>query len=126
MSRLRLGATALIHILISSCFVGHARSSSFEAVPKWREEFLNQAQPRDPDTFPFVLMGNKIDCAAAERKVQPSQPFRSSPIHPSGPALSDPSACRAVQLSGYSVCCTVGGTPRCRAVVCGSRRDQVL
>ena len=57
-----------IHILDPSCLVGC--SSSFEAVPKWREEFLNQAQPRDPDTFPFVLMGNKIDCAAAERKVR--------------------------------------------------------
>ena len=38
-------------------------------MPKWREEFLNQAQPKDPDTFPFVLMGNKID-AEADRKVR--------------------------------------------------------
>ena len=42
--------------------------SSFEAIDKWREEFLNQAQPRDPDTFPFVLMGNKID-NQTDRKV---------------------------------------------------------
>ena len=38
-------------------------------MPKWREEILNQAQPKDPDTFPFVLMGNKID-AEADRKVR--------------------------------------------------------
>lgn len=27
----------------------------------WREEFLIQAAPRDPDNFPFVVLGNKID-----------------------------------------------------------------
>jgi hypothetical protein len=27
----------------------------------WRDEFLIQAGPRDPDNFPFVVLGNKID-----------------------------------------------------------------
>ena len=42
--------------------------STFEAIGKWREEFLTQAAPRDPSTFPFVLMGNKIDLGAKVRK----------------------------------------------------------
>jgi Ras-related protein Rab-7A len=27
----------------------------------WRDEFLTQAAPRNPETFPFLLIGNKID-----------------------------------------------------------------
>lgn len=27
----------------------------------WRDEFLIQASPRDPENFPFVLLGNKVD-----------------------------------------------------------------
>jgi len=42
---------------------------SFEAIESWRTEFLNQLNPKDPDTFPFVLLGNKCD-KVAERKVQ--------------------------------------------------------
>jgi Ras-related protein Rab-7A len=34
---------------------------SFEQLNSWRDEFLNQANPRDPDNFSFVLIGNKID-----------------------------------------------------------------
>jgi Ras-related protein Rab-7A len=34
---------------------------SFEALDSWRDEFLIQASPRDPDNFPFVLLGNKVD-----------------------------------------------------------------
>jgi|EP01047_Picozoa_sp_COSAG01_P024629 Ras-related protein Rab-7A len=42
--------------------------ATFEAIGKWREEFLTQAAPRDPSTFPFVLMGNKIDLGAKVRQ----------------------------------------------------------
>jgi Ras-related protein Rab-7A len=42
---------------------------SFESIESWRTEFLNQLNPKDPDTFPFVLLGNKCD-KIAERKVQ--------------------------------------------------------
>jgi len=31
----------------------------------WRDEFLVQASPRDPENFPFVLLGNKVDNEAA-------------------------------------------------------------
>jgi Ras-related protein Rab-7A len=36
-------------------------AKTFENLDSWRDEFLIQAAPRDPDNFPFVLLGNKID-----------------------------------------------------------------
>lgn len=42
---------------------------SFENVNNWREEFLIQASPRDPQSFPFVMLGNKIDLGDAKRLV---------------------------------------------------------
>jgi Ras-related protein Rab-7A len=41
---------------------------SFDALDSWRDEFLIQASPRDPDNFPFVLLGNKCDLDS-KRKV---------------------------------------------------------
>ena len=35
---------------------------SFKALDSWRDEFLIQASPRDPDHFPFVVLGNKVSC----------------------------------------------------------------
>merc|ERR1711920_530379 len=34
---------------------------SFDSLDSWRDEFLAQAGPRDPDNFPFVCIGNKAD-----------------------------------------------------------------
>jgi len=34
---------------------------SFEQLDSWRDEFLIQAGPRDPENFPFVVLGNKVD-----------------------------------------------------------------
>lgn len=34
---------------------------SFEQLNSWRDEFLTQANPRDPDNFSFVVIGNKVD-----------------------------------------------------------------
>eukprot|EP01116_Phalansterium_solitarium_P005064 TRINITY_DN1635_c1_g1_i4.p2 TRINITY_DN1635_c1_g1~~TRINITY_DN1635_c1_g1_i4.p2 ORF type:complete len:266 (-),score=54.41 TRINITY_DN1635_c1_g1_i4:165-962(-) len=34
---------------------------TFEDLAYWRDEFLAQAAPRSPETFPFVVIGNKID-----------------------------------------------------------------
>ena len=34
---------------------------SFETIDSWRQEFLNQLNPKDPENFPFVLLGNKCD-----------------------------------------------------------------
>lgn len=36
-------------------------SKSFESLESWREEFLIHANPRDADSFPFVVLGNKTD-----------------------------------------------------------------
>jgi len=36
-------------------------TKSFERLNNWREEFLIQASPSDPENFPFVVLGNKID-----------------------------------------------------------------
>ena len=33
----------------------------FQTLDSWRDEFLIQASPRDPDNFPFVVLGNKVD-----------------------------------------------------------------
>lgn len=35
--------------------------SSFKSLDSWRDEFLIQASPRDPENFPFIVIGNKVD-----------------------------------------------------------------
>ncbi|XP_029465810.1 ras-related protein Rab-7a-like isoform X2 [Rhinatrema bivittatum] len=45
--------------------------TSFQAVDFWRKEFLVQADPSDPDHFPFVVVANKMDLT--ERKVPQQQ-----------------------------------------------------
>lgn len=35
--------------------------NTFKSLDSWRDEFLVQACPRDPENFPFVVLGNKID-----------------------------------------------------------------
>lgn len=35
--------------------------NTFKNLDSWRDEFLIQASPRDPEHFPFVVLGNKID-----------------------------------------------------------------
>ncbi|GFF40930.1 alpha-galactosidase, putative [Aspergillus udagawae] len=50
-------------------------SKSFEALDSWRDEFLIQASPRDPESFPFMLtslqvvIGNKIDVEESKRMI---------------------------------------------------------
>ena len=44
-------------------------AKSFEDLETWRNEFLVQANIQDPDRFPFVVLGNKID-QAEQRAVQ--------------------------------------------------------
>ena len=36
---------------------------------KWRDGFIEHAAPPDPNTFPFVLIGNKVD-KESERRVK--------------------------------------------------------
>ena len=35
--------------------------NTFKSLDSWRDEFLIQASPRDPENFPFVVIGNKVD-----------------------------------------------------------------
>ncbi|KAF2972607.1 hypothetical protein GQX73_g1039 [Xylaria multiplex] len=44
-------------------------SKSFDALDSWRDEFLIQASPRDPENFPFVVLGNKIDVEESKRVI---------------------------------------------------------
>lgn len=44
-------------------------AKSFEALDSWRDEFLVQAGPRDPESFPFILIGNKIDVDESKRAI---------------------------------------------------------
>ncbi|XP_078064625.1 uncharacterized protein LOC144490801 [Mustelus asterias] len=39
--------------------------ASFRALDGWRKEFLLQADPRDPDGFPFIVIGNKTDLSSS-------------------------------------------------------------
>ncbi|KFK32858.1 hypothetical protein AALP_AA6G296000 [Arabis alpina] len=42
---------------------------SFETLNNWHMEFLKQANPMDPETFPFVLIGNKTDVDGGNTRV---------------------------------------------------------
>ncbi|RXW18433.1 hypothetical protein EST38_g7427 [Candolleomyces aberdarensis] len=42
---------------------------SFQALESWRDEFLIQASPSDPENFPFVVLGNKVDVDDSKRQV---------------------------------------------------------
>ena len=44
-------------------------AKSFENLDNWRDEFLIQAGPQDPDNFPFVVLGNKIDVDEGNSRV---------------------------------------------------------
>ncbi|XP_018336417.1 ras-related protein Rab-7a [Agrilus planipennis] len=35
--------------------------NTFKSLDSWRDEFLVQAAPQDPENFPFVVLGNKVD-----------------------------------------------------------------
>lgn len=48
-------------------------SKSFDTLESWRDEFLIQANPRDPENFPFVVLGNKIDVEESKRMISPKR-----------------------------------------------------
>lgn len=43
--------------------------NSFETLDSWRDEFLIQASPKDPENFPFIVLGNKVDIDESKRAV---------------------------------------------------------
>jgi len=34
---------------------------TFDDLEEWRKEFINQGNPSDPENFPFIIVGNKLD-----------------------------------------------------------------
>ena len=44
-------------------------AKTFDNLDSWRDEFLIQAGPRDPENFPFLVLGNMVD-KEAQRRVQ--------------------------------------------------------
>ncbi|XP_031119611.1 ras-related protein Rab7-like [Ipomoea triloba] len=42
---------------------------SFDNLVNWHKEFLKQANPSNPKTFPFILLGNKIDIDGGSSRV---------------------------------------------------------
>lgn len=44
-------------------------AKSFDMLDSWRDEFLIQASPNFPESFPFVVLGNKIDVEESKRAI---------------------------------------------------------
>lgn len=44
-------------------------AKSFRDLNKWRKEFLKNANPPDAESFPFVVLGNKVDVDADRHAV---------------------------------------------------------
>lgn len=48
------------------------RAATFDALSNWKKEFLQHASIRNPEEFPFILIGNKVD-REEDRKVPESK-----------------------------------------------------
>ncbi|KAI0460756.1 Ypt/Rab-type GTPase Rab7 [Komagataella kurtzmanii] len=44
-------------------------NKSYDNVVSWKDEFLVQANIKNPETFPFILIGNKIDVEENKRQI---------------------------------------------------------
>jgi len=44
-------------------------AKSFENLENWMDEFLVHAAPRNAESFPFIILGNKSDLATTRRQV---------------------------------------------------------
>ena len=42
---------------------------SFENIPRWKQSFLEGSMASDPENFPFMVIGNKVDLAESSRQV---------------------------------------------------------
>lgn len=38
-----------------------SNKESFNALDKWKKNFINNAAPAQPEKFPFLVIGNKTD-----------------------------------------------------------------
>lgn len=63
---------------------------TFKSLDSWRDEFLIQASPRDPENFPFVVLGNKIDLESRAVSIFisiPCIPIHTIPSTPPNPNI---------------------------------------
>lgn len=67
------------------------KPKTFESLQNWKDEFLIQAGPRDPDNFPFAVLGNMVD-KADERRVTEEQAKRWCKSTSSNETLNDAGA----------------------------------
>lgn len=54
-----------------ACFLVYDKTDpeSFRHLADWRQDFLVNAAPEDPDSFPFIVLGNKVDLPSADHRV---------------------------------------------------------
>ena len=43
---------------------------SFQSLLNWRSIFLSKSNPKIPESVPIIVIGNKLDLAATQRKVR--------------------------------------------------------
>ncbi|KAL7712690.1 Ras-related protein Rab-7b [Entamoeba marina] len=48
-------------------------AESFDHLEVWKKEFISGGNPNDPESFPYVIIGNKVDCEPANRAVSSDQ-----------------------------------------------------
>ncbi|KAL7715743.1 Ras-related protein Rab-7b [Entamoeba marina] len=48
-------------------------AESFDHLEVWRREFINGGNPTNPETFPYLIVGNKVDCDPSNRAVSSDQ-----------------------------------------------------
>ena len=46
---------------------------SFDNIPNWKNSFLQKSMVSMPETFPFMVVGNKLDLAEDQRAVERTQ-----------------------------------------------------
>jgi Ras-related protein Rab-7A len=76
-------------------------SKSFDTLDSWRDEFLVQASPMDPESFPFVVIGNKIDVEESKRMVSTSCSSNARKLR----------VCQISQKRAMTYCQSKGGIP---------------
>lgn len=72
--------------------------NTFKTLDSWRDEFLIQASPRDPENFPFVVLGNKIDLENRQVVPAPCCPQPAAPAPGEGDRLGASQASLGLSL----------------------------
>lgn len=73
--------------------------SSFQSLRRWRQEFLDQADPSSPESFPFVVLGNKLDLRSDGLNQSDIMYYQEWCKNPSGPNSTIPAQAIAHYLT---------------------------